>query len=144
MLSVECARCGKTFGAQRKTAQYCSVKCRTAATRARQRDAAPPPRREGAIVVALPAKPAEVSGFLAATESKLQAAGRLDTYQGLAAMFAARMLDSGVQDTMSSMATMLREYKASMKEALEGANKVDDPVDNLLARQATRRAAKSA
>lgn len=140
MLAVQCSRCGKTFEAKRKTAQYCSVKCRTAATRARQREDAPPPRREGAQVYALPPTPKDEVGFAAATEAKLKDAGRLDTYQGLAAMFAARVLDSGVQDTMSSMATMLREYKASMREALDGVKAVDDPVDSLLKRRAARSA----
>jgi hypothetical protein len=140
MISVECAQCGKTFGAQRKTAQYCTSKCRVDAKRTRDRIGAPPPRREGAQVYAMPVRPAADVGFLAATEAKLSEANRLDTYQGLAAMFAARVLDSGVQDTMSSMATMLREYKASMKEALQDVKTVDDPVENLLKRRAARSA----
>lgn len=140
MISVECAFCGKTFSAKRATAQYCSSQHRVEAKRKRDRLGTPPPRREGAQVYAIPKVASSDTGFLAATEAQLTEAGRLETYQGLAAMFAARVLDSGVQDTMSSMATMLREYKASMREALEGVKTVDDPVENLLKRRAARSA----
>lgn len=147
MMTVACANCGKEFGAQRKTAKYCTSKCRVAATRARQRDAAPAPRREGATVIALApiseSSSPNAEGFFAATMRTLEEVDRAGSYQGMSALFAARILDSGVQDSMSSMATMLREYKASMRDALEGVAVVDDPVDSLLARRAER-AARSA
>jgi hypothetical protein len=139
MMVVACANCGREFQAQRKTAKYCTSACRVAATRKRQRDAAPAPRREGAQVYALPpVSDAPSEGFHAATQRQLEEAGRAESYQGRAALFAARILDSGVQDTMSSMATMLREYKASMREALEGVRAVDDPVESILARRQKR------
>lgn len=140
MLTVQCAQCGKTFGAQRKTAKYCSTNCRVKATNARKAQGVIPMRRDGAQLHAVPPANPSADGFAAATERRLTEAGRLDTYQGVAAMFAARLLDSGGQDTMSSMAAMLREYKASMREALEGAAVAADPLDEILARRTSRSA----
>lgn len=142
MLTVACANCGKEFGAQRKTAIYCSVRCRTAAVRARQRLAAEgvqvqpvksvPPRREGAAVIALPpVAPSGIGGFVGRTRRILEQAGALDSYPGMAALFAAEMLDSGVQDTMSSMASMLKEYKVSMREALADVPAAKSPLDEI-------------
>jgi len=136
MLNVTCARCGTTFGAQRKTAQYCSTKCKVAAVRARQReaDSAPPaiqPRRDGARLVALEPKSHASDGLVATTERVLAAANRLDSYHGVVALYQARLLDSGVQDTMSSMAAMFREYKASMAEALAGVVDAETPLEKI-------------
>jgi len=138
MLNVQCATCGTTFGAQRKTAQYCSTKCRVQAVRARARAAESDvptvqPRRDGARLVALEPKAHAADGLVATTERTLAAANRLDTYHGVVAMYQARLLDSGVQDTMSSMAAMYKEYKATMAEALEGAQVASNPLTEIRA-----------
>ncbi len=139
MIAVVCGFCGKTFTAKRKTAQYCCSQHRVEAKRQRDRDrerveAAPPPRREGAQIYAMPApkpKSAGGSGFYANTLAQLQEAGVEDSPGGMSALFAAQMLDSGVQDTMSSMAAMLREYKASMKDALGAVRDAKSPLDEI-------------
>ena len=135
-MTVECARCGKTFGAQRKTAQYCTTKCKVAAVRARQRAVSdePPkiePRHDGARLVALPPRHESEEGLIAVTRQTLEAAGRMGTYQGVVAMSQARLLDSGVQDTLSSMAAMYKEYKASMAAALDGVLLAETPLEKI-------------
>ncbi len=149
MLSVECAWCGKSFGAQRSTAKFCSSKHRVAATRARAREhsvasaeapAAIAMRHEGARLIAVAPTRDSEQGFVATTRRQLTDAGQLDSYQGVAALFAAKVLDSGSQDTMSSMAAMIREYKATMKDALEGATAAEDPLAQLLEQRRQRSA----
>lgn len=162
-MTVTCGNCGTDFGAKRKTALYCSGKCRVAQTRLRQRlgvsvpERAPvvvqrpaptvkpavvaeelepkvvPPRRDGAQIYALPAvsDSSGASGFYRKTLRQLQDAGQEDSYPGMAALFAAQMLDSGVQDTMSSMASMLKEYKASMRDALASVRDAKSPLDEI-------------
>lgn len=132
MLNVECATCGTTFGAQRKTAKFCSTKCRVAAQRDRDRNGGQvqkiEPRRDGARLVALEPRHESEEGLIAVTRRTLEQANRLTTYRGVAAMTAARLLDSGVQDTMSSMAAMLKEYDRLMVAALEGATTAESPL----------------
>jgi predicted nucleic acid-binding Zn ribbon protein len=149
MLTVECAVCGKSFGAQRSTAKFCSTKCRVAATRARARQQAAaelvaphviPMRQDGARLIAVAPSSQSEEGFVATTRRQLNEAGRLNSYQGVAAMFAAQVLDSGSQDTMSSMAAMIRTYQAAMRDALEGAAEAADPLEQLLERRGRRSA----
>lgn len=142
MLTIKCAFCGEPFAAKRSTARYCSAKHRVAAHEARKRlgvegvqvppAKSVPPRREGAAVIALPpVAPSGIGGFVGRTRRILEQAGALDSYPGMAAVFAAEMLDSGVQDTMSSMASMLKEYKVSMREALADVPAAKSPLDEI-------------
>lgn len=135
MLTVQCATCGKSFGAQRKTAKFCSTKCRVRDTRARAAQSAPPPRREGANLVALPPTTVAGDSLAAVTAEDLEKARRLRTPAGLLAVKLAQILDSGVQDTGSSIAALGRQYLATMEKALDGADAQADPLDQILARR---------
>lgn len=84
-----------------------------------------------------------LGGLLAATEAKLSAAGRLDSPEGQATLvLAARIQVSVVRaDTGASVASMVKQFHASMAEALKGTAAEADPVDELRARRERKRAA---
>ncbi len=95
----------------------------------------------------LAAVPAEVVGaparsdepLIAATRKTLVDAGRLDTVPGqMALVLAARMLDR--MNTGSSVASLSRELRATLDEALAGAVVEADPVVDFSARRAARAA----
>lgn len=125
---VECASCGGRFQAKRRAAKYCSDRCRKRASRAPE---APPARREGASLTALPPPPPDASGLLALARHKLEAAGRFDTWEGQAALQIAAILDSGVQDTGSAIAALHRELRAAMSVALDGADVAMTPLEKI-------------
>lgn len=125
---AECASCHGRFTAKHSTAKYCSDRCRKRASRA---PAAPPARREGAPLVALGSKKVELPdsrSLLALTRHRLDEADRLNTWEGAAAMALAEILDSGVQDTGSSIAALIREHRTAMSVALAGVEVEENPL----------------
>lgn len=136
MIAKECASCGGRFSAKSAKAIYCSPRCRVRATRQRQRDAVSPPppqRREGPPLVSLvPRAPKSADeGFAADTRRELEAADRLDGYLGRAAMYLAGILDASPGDTGGGHAALIREYKASMAAALDGADAAMTPLERI-------------
>lgn len=138
-MDATCARCGDTFSPASKRARFCSVKCRTQATRA---------RAAGQPESLAPAKPkrtrkpkAEVvpTGALGAVIAELTAAGRLDSSAGQAAVALARRIDDGAESS-SGLAALTREMRAAMAEALSRVESAGDALDELLARREARRA----
>lgn len=130
---AECASCHGRFTAKTRAAKYCSDRCRKRASRA---PAPPPMRREGAPLVALPPRSGpgsslEEIGLLALTRRRLEAASRLDTWEGAAAVALAQILDSGVQDTGSSIAALIREHRIAMGVALDGAQVEETPLERI-------------
>ena len=138
-MEATCARCGDTFSPASKRARFCSVKCRTQATRARaagQPESLAPAKSKPAR------KPkAEVvpTGALAAVIAELTAAGRLDSSAGQAAVALARRIDDGAESS-SGLAALTREMRAAMAEALARVESAGDALDELLARREARRA----
>ncbi len=116
-MKVACAACGGEFEAQRKTAKWCSDRCRKASKRSgRVADAAE----------STPDTPPELSyaGLVASTRRKLEDAGRLDSFHGqLAIQLAARVADAD----QSGIAGLSRELRAVMAEALADLEPDDDP-----------------
>lgn len=135
MRVVKCEQCGRAFKAERTTAKYCSTRCRTAAVRARKALAEIPKRRDGAALVALPkAAPKSESddeGFVAETKRELEAAGRLEGYLGRSAMHIARLIDAAPSDTGNGHAALIKEYKATMAQALDGAQRQETPLEKI-------------
>ena len=144
-MQKDCAVCGGRFTAKRAAALYCSDRCRKRAQRA---PAAPPARREGAALIALPTPPVQPEtpaaideGLLATTERALRDAERLSSPDGQAAMFLARVLESGgAGQTGSSIASLIREHRAALSKALEGAKKADTPLERLRKQREQRKA----
>lgn len=122
-MTAKCAGCGKDFEAQRKTARFCGPTCRQRAHRRPDAPAAP-------VQVITPAEPA----LVAATRKELEAAGRLETTLGQAALRLAEQMSDG-RDTGSAMAALSKELRAVMAEALADAPKVADSVDELSQRR---------
>jgi hypothetical protein len=71
----------------------------------------------------------EGGGIYAITRRALEDADRLYTPMGQAAMLIAEILSSGVQDTGSSIAALVRQYDASLTKALDGATRVESPLE---------------
>jgi hypothetical protein len=86
-----------------------------------------------------PDPPVPGGGLTAATERELQAADRLDTAMGQAALVLARMLDSPGMDTGSSVAALVREHRAALTAAVANAQQEADPLDELAERRNQRR-----
>jgi hypothetical protein len=96
----------------------------------------PPARREGAPLVSIaPLNTSADEGdenegaFESLTRRKLDAAGRLDDYRGLAALYIAKVLDTAPQETGNGHAALVNSYVARMDAALDGAVKVESPIE---------------
>ena len=66
-----------------------------------------------------------------ATADELAVAGRLNTAAGVSALLLAVRLDTTTADTGSSIAALVREHRAALAKAVEGAATIADPVDEL-------------
>lgn len=135
MIAMSCQACGRAFEAKRHTAKFCTTACRVRAHQAAKAGHPITPQlprhREGAAVVALTPMSAEAGGITAVTERELRAADRLNTVAGQLAMLSARILDSGVQDTMSSTSAMIRQHLATVEKALDGATAAETPLEKI-------------
>lgn len=78
--------------------------------------------------------PRKSGGLLEATRAQLEAAGRLDTIAGQAALVLAEQLVSG-QHSGAGYAALVKELRATIAEALDGAAVVDDPLDEIKRRR---------
>ena len=125
-----CESCGKTYEAARKTSKFCGGTCRVRASRG----ALAPSE---ATLAVLP-DPDPSSGLVAMVEKELRDAGRLDTFLGQAAVTLARRIMAD-QDTGSAIASLNREMRATVTEAMKGAavarSAVDRRKDELAARR---------
>lgn len=117
--------CGKPYIAERARSKYCSVKCRTAATRARQR---------GEVESAPDAPATSNAGLVSVVERVLVEADRLDTVAGQMAVQLAKSA-STPGATPSAVAAATRELRAVMDEALRGVAVASDPLDEVKARR---------
>lgn len=137
-MEITCARCAQPFSAKSKRARFCSVKCRTQATRARAQGQ--PEESPLAVKPKRTRKPKPpTSGTLAAVVAELTDAGRLDTSAGQAAVALATRIDQGAESS-SGLAALTREMRAAMAEALANVAQAGDALDELRARREARRA----
>ncbi len=139
-----CARCSETFQTPRPEARFCSKRCRTQASRARAKGEPeslkpkpePKPKRtRKAKAAPEPDAPVGTSGAVLA---ELQAAGRLQSSAGQAAVALARRIDDGAESS-AGLAALTRELRAAMAEALARAEASGDALDELRARREARR-----
>lgn len=80
--------------------------------------------------------PADLDSELwTATLGELTGAGQVASASGQAALLLARRLDSGLTETGSSVASMVREHRAALADALKGARAETNPLDELRARR---------
>lgn len=127
-----CESCGKSYEAARKTSKYCGGTCRVRASRGALAPAVSP-------LAALP-DPSPDTGLVAMVEKELRDAGRLDTFLGQAAVALARRIVAD-QDTGSAIASLNREMRATVADAVKGASVARSAVDRRKDELAARRRA---
>lgn len=134
-MQKRCAACPNVFEAKRKTAKYCSDRCRMRAHRR-------PAEREQTTPVASPPpvqREDDPESLTAAARAELAEAGRDRTAAGQVVLALARRIDANSAETGSSLAALAREFRAALAGALEGAGAAVDPVDELRARRDRKR-----
>lgn len=135
-----CAECGADFEAAHPNTRRCSDECKRAMERRKKR-AQRSPDAKAAPVRPLPVEPA-VGQLEAATAVELRAADRVESAAGQAALALARRVDGGNggrAETGSAMASLVREYRATLAEAVRGAQQEADPLDEVRARREHKR-----
>ncbi len=143
-----CDICQTMFEANRSDKRYCSQNCRKRAQRTGVAKSETTVKAGGGLAVvpdppAMPMQPPVGGELVTSTERALRDAGRLDTWQGQAALELARRIDmSSRVETGSAYASLHRELRAAMTEATRGANVAKSAVqqrrDDLAARRAAR------
>jgi hypothetical protein len=132
-MTRNCDQCSKPYEAHRPTSKYCSSTCRVRAKRL-PTTADPPVAHHSTLVAA---GPVEV-----ACRTELLAAQRIDAAAGRAALALAARIDAG-QETGAGLASLSKEFRAALAQALLNAKKEPDALDQLRARRAQRLAAGS-
>jgi len=135
-MTKSCAVCGKSFDAQRPTAKYCGGTCRTRASRAGGPPAVAPSPVVVRIVDDMLGSPLPL---VAAAERELAAAGRMDTMLGQATLELARRISSPMESG-ASVASLMKQLRETMADALKGAAIAADPLDELRALRDAKRA----
>jgi len=128
-----CPGCSRSYVAKSPKSVTCSDRCRKRMSRGT-------PVRDRPVPISGDVTPVE-SGIVTATRAELEAAGRLDTAIGQAALALAEIM--GTQgETASGRTAAAREWRATMAEALRAAVPlVADPVDELARRREEKLAA---
>ena len=128
----QCRQCASDFVALSPRARYCSDACRSRARYQRVK------RAPTADLYGLPI-PAESNDLAGAVATELQAAGRAHTVAGVAALTIARRIDA-CPESSAGLATLTRELRACMAEALAdafiGSSLLDDLAEQRRQRQA--------
>lgn len=113
MIRRTCDQCGRSYEAERSTSRFCGSSCRV-----RSHEGVPPSVGDDRVV-SLPTAP-EVDGALTAqVRATLAGVGRVETWQGAAALSIAARIDAGA-DPGSGLAALQRELRATMVEAMRG------------------------
>jgi hypothetical protein len=141
-----CESCGRSYEAASPRSKYCGNTCRSRAHRAaggREHG-----QSAGDNVRSLRAAPDtaggdESGGMVASLERKLRDADRLDTWEGQGALVLARRIEAG-RDTGSAIASLHRELRVAIAEALKGVGDVESAVTRRRNELAERRAARHA
>lgn len=124
----DCDRCGHTYQARRSTSRYCSPRCRKQASRHPKPDTP---------VTEMPDAPAV---FLA-TQRELRDAGSLDSALGHAALKLAALIDESGATSGSAPATLVREWRVTLAEAVKRQAAPTSLIDELRKRREQRSSA---
>ena len=119
-----CAQCGKSFEARSSRAKFCSSTCR-----ARKSEGHPSREPSTGSAEQPPA------GQEASVRTVLEAAGRESHPLGIASLVLARRIDASAQETPQALAALVRELRATLVDALDGAGQAADTVDEVGARR---------
>lgn len=128
-----CGECTEPFEAKRAAAKYCGDRCRQRAHRSPTKASKP---KVLELQAEATSEPAPVVGSVAsATAVELESAGRLESALGQAALALARRIDHGSSETGSGFASLARQHRETLAEAVKGAKTAADPLDELRARR---------
>lgn len=119
-----CDTCGNTYQAKQARSRFCSDVCRA------KNNGKP----AGAHLVSVPTGEDDLTRT---TREALEAAKRLDTPMGQAVLALAVSIGS---ESGSAKAALVREFRATLSEALDGAGAKADPLDLLAQRRDLKRA----
>jgi hypothetical protein len=129
-----CVICQRPFKAQRPQARFCGSTCRVRA------------HRLPGAVVPMKAQTPDVSqmghledDLVAAVKAELAAAGCDGSSLGAQAIQLARRMAPGTFDTGSAYASLSKELRSVMAQAMAGATQAADPLDELKARRDAKR-----
>ena len=125
----KCASCGRSYQAARPNSKFCGDTCRKRAQRSPKPTTMKQPKAPPVLVV----------GLGAVTARELEAADRLDTVLGQAALVLARRIESPME-TGASVASMTKQLRETLADALKGAAQAADPLDEIRARRESKRA----
>lgn len=123
-----CEYCGRTFDAARPSAKFCGATCRQRAKRARDAGQVAPTAVAASVAVDVDGHP-----LVVATRDTLAGAGVLESVAGQSAMVLAARVVAGA-DTGAAVASMVKELRAAVAEAL-GSVKRADRMDEVGARR---------
>lgn len=130
-----CEVCGAAFAPKRATAKYCGPACKKRAfdQRAAQRAAAKSglnPQVNGSED-----RPKLSRELTDRVTTELEAAKRLDTVAGRQALLLARRLEDPETSFGAAAASLSKELREVMAEAMAGVAREGDPIDELRARR---------
>ena len=128
-----CDSCGREYEAKRPRSRFCGATCRQRAARA----PAPVPHQKAVATAPLTTP---LTGLADVTRREMEAAGRLNTTLGQQAVALAARIESPME-TGASVASLSRELRAVMAEAMQGVAVARDPMDELRARRDLKRIA---
>ncbi|AJA43302.1 hypothetical protein VC60_gp01 [Mycobacterium phage Sbash] len=149
-MTRSCVVCGTPFEAKRPQAKFCGATCRKRHSRGASTSASTPQQPQvpttGAPEVTDPTPSAAMppllpaAGLVATVVKELTAAGRMETVLGQQALRLAMRLETSTVDTGAGLASLSKELRAVMAQAVAGAAVEADPVDELRARRDAKRA----
>jgi hypothetical protein len=131
-----CDSCGVEYEAKTARSRFHSATCRVRASRGVVIEM-PAASRTSTTTTGSASPAVQLTGVLGATYRELEAAERIETAYGQAAMVLARRIDAG-RDTGSAMATMTRQLRETLAEALKGARREGSKLDELTAKRQQR------
>ena len=124
-----CEVCGASYAAKRATAKYCSPKCRKRAADRREAERAAERAASSQVSASDQRRPEPSTEFADRIAAELEAAGRLDTVPGRQALLLARRLEDPETSFGSAAASLSKELREVMAEAMAGVAQAGDPVD---------------
>lgn len=129
-----CEGCGGAYVAHHARSRYCTDRCRGRVRRVKANGGKP----LGPVTATVPsvveqAPPAAEGSVYNSVLAALEAAGRVDTWKGAAALALASRADAS--QALMGYAPLIKELRSTMEDALAGAKVSMDPLDELMARR---------
>ena len=119
-MSRSCESCGVAYEAARSDSKFCGERCRKRAQR-------------GHVAPVVAVAGGTANGTTEAVRRELEAAGRLETSLGAAALALAERIDGST--AVMGFAALVKELRVTMEAAVAGAHVAADPVDELRSRR---------